>query len=171
MIALILAATIYAGNASRDAYVMAFGDSPSISLNTSGIGINPAVKMRERYGRDFLWVRRNGREYVIRDRALLATIDALFSPQRELEPQQRTVDREESELDHEIDALEDRDEDDKPLTAAEETRLRDLRARERDVSARQRDLDRREEELERKAERQLWRMVDDAIRKGIAVRD
>ena len=46
--------------------------------------------------------------------------------------------------------------------------LREIHARQRVVAERERALDRREEELERVAEEQLWRMIGEAIRSGLA---
>ena len=168
LLALLFAFPICAvSHASQDAYVLTLGDDQVAVLYTDRLPLSRVQEMRRDYGHDFLWFRRGGRAYVIRDRAFLARVEALFAPQRALEPEQRSVGREESYLDHEIDAIEDRD-DGRDLDAATEAHLLELKARMREVSRRQRELDRREEELERKAERELWRMVDEAIRRGVA---
>lgn len=170
LLALLFAFPIGAvGNASKDAYVLTLGDDQVAVLYTDQLPLSRVQEMRRDYGHDFLWFRRAGRAYVIRDRAFLARVEALFAPQRALEPEQRSVNREESRLDDEIDAIGDRD-DGRALDAATEAHLRELKARMREVSRRQRELDRREEELERQAERQLWRMLDEAIRRGVAER-
>jgi hypothetical protein len=49
--------------------------------------------------------------------------------------------------------------------------MRDLERKQREVEAREKVLDDREEELERVAEYDLWRMVDEAIRNGVAKRE
>lgn len=154
-------------NAAQDAYVLTLGDDQVAVLYTDRLPLSRVQEMRRDYGHDFLWFRRGGRAYVIRDRAFLARVEALFAPQRALEPEQRSVSREESHLDHAIDAIEDRD-DGRDLDAATEAHLLEMKTRMREVSHRQRELERREEELERKAERELWRMVDEAIRRGVA---
>ena len=156
-------------SASQDSYVLTLGDDQVAVLYTDRLPLSRVQEMRRDYGHDFLWFHRGGRAHVIRDRAFLARVEALFAPQRALEPEQRSVSREESRLDDEIDAIEDRD-DGRDLDAATETHLGELKARMREVSRRQDELERREEELERQAERQLWRMIDEAIRRGVAER-
>jgi len=89
---------------------------------------------------------------------------------RELRP----LERRESELDSQIDALTDRD-DGPPLTAAEEDRLRDLRREmegvQRDLRALERqedEIDRKRDALEAEAERRMMPILDDAVRSGVA---
>ena len=159
LLTLLFAFPICAGSdASQDAYVLTLGDDQVAVLYTDRLPLSRVQEMRRDYGHDFLWFRRGGRAYVIRDRAFLARVEALFAPQRALEPEQRSVSREESHLDDEIDAIEDRD-DGRDLDAATEAHLGELKARMREVSRRQRELERREEELERKAELQLWSKI------------
>jgi hypothetical protein len=153
---------------SRGAYVLCSNGSPGCRiLISSQTSVRTIKAVRSRYGSaSFLWVRIDGREYVIRDRAFLDRADVLFAPVHALEPEQAKVSQEERALDHEEERLE-------KLAGDDETRVRD-RMREierklRDVEAREKRLDDREEELERVAENDLWRMVDDAIRSGVAV--
>lgn len=153
---------------SGDAYILSVGPGPGVTLLTTGISIEDAVSLRKHYGRDFLWVRRSGREYLIRDASFLARAHDLFAPLRALEPEQEAVSKEERALDHEIDHLED-DADHKDRTVRE--RLRVAREKERVVAARERELDEREEALEKVAEDALWRMVDQSIRNGTAKQD
>lgn len=153
---------------TRDAYILSVGPGPGVMLLTTGISIEDAVSRRQHYGHDFLWVRRNGHDYLIRDAGFLARADELFAPQRALEPEQQAVAKEERALDHEIDRLEDAsDHHDRAVR----DRLREYREKIRVVEARERELDDREEALEKVAEDALWRMVDDAIRSGLAKRD
>jgi len=170
MIGALLLCVVINANPRADAYVMSFG-SDGQSFYMVNESIPRLQEIKKRYGSDFLWARRDGRAYVIRDRALLSRVSDLFEPQRALEPEVRQVSKEESKLDHEIDSLEDRDEDDRPLTSAERERLHDLKIRYREVERREKELDDRQEELERQAERQLWRMIDRAIHDGVAVRE
>lgn len=155
---------------ARDAYVLTEGSKVSMALISSdNASIEKVLTLRDRFGADFLWFRRDGREYLIRDSQFLARVNTLFAPMRALEPEQRAVSREESDLDRLIDAIEDRDEGER-IDDDTRAHLRDLRARQRDVQRRERELDRREEAMEREAERALWRALDDAIRDGTVER-
>jgi hypothetical protein len=152
---------------SKDAYILC-SDGESVSALISGdINWRDTGSLCHRYGGSSLWVRRDGREYVIRDRDFLARAGALFGPIRQLGPEQRRIAAEEAKLDAEADRLSD-GEDDSP---AVRERLRELNRKQREVAIREREIDRREEELEREAERALWRMVDRAITSGVAVRE
>jgi bla regulator protein blaR1 len=150
---------------------------PNISLDT-------ALQKRDAYGSDFLWFKKEGREYLIRDAATLARIQALFDRARVEKPEAKRIKHElrpledrESQLDREIDRLTDRDDDDKPLTADEERRLDSLRSEMRDLHTKMRTLERQEEEIDRKrdaleaeAEREMLPILDEAIRTGIATK-
>jgi hypothetical protein len=155
---------------SRGAYVLCSTGSPGCRILISGQSSVRNIKaVRARYGNGpFLWVRLDGREYVIRDRAFLDRTDALFAPIRVLEPEQAKVGQEERALEREEEHLEKVAEHD---GARVRDRMHDLERQLRDVEARQKRLDDREEELERVAEGDLWRMVDEAIRSGVAKRE
>ena len=186
MKALLLAAGAVAlhSAAPRDAYLLS-GPESRITFST-GAELPQLRAMQERIGGNFLWVRRHGREYVVRDAALLQRARSFFAPVAALEPAQEAVGREEAELDREEERLEAITErrSNSPVrqTSAKEGRtgesdlrkseakLEGARAKQRVVSRRERELDEREEALEREAEAKLWRLVDDAIRSGVAAK-
>ena len=149
--------------ARGDAYVFRDGDT-QVSF-TSGTSIDTIREIQEKVDGDYLWIRREGQDYLLRDAILLDRVRALFEPQRSLSPQQDAVGREQAALDREEDALDDESNDD-----ATRARLAAIHSKQELVSRREAELDRREEELERQAERALWPLVDDAIRQGIAKR-
>jgi prefoldin subunit 5 len=164
----------------RVSYVFVRGSHNIIS--GGNLCLNQAVAKRKIYGQDFLWFHTAGRRYLIRDAGTLERIDRLFDPERAFDPeaervsqQLRPLEQRESELDHEIDALEDRDEDEAPLSAAEEQRLDSLRREMDNLRPQMRALERHEEEIDRKrdaleaeAERQMLPILAEAIRSGIA---
>lgn len=156
----------------RDAYALHEGDTRiTISGDTS---LDSVRELNQTFSGDFLWVRRGGKEFLIRDEILLDRVRALFAPQRALGPEQATVAREEAALDHEEDDLDD-DVAQAILPAHRQdclrhTRLGEIHTRQEEISRRESELDRREEELDRQAEAALWPLVDDAIRDGLAVR-
>ena len=154
------ALAMLASKSSRDAYILAYEEDVTFSGGTS---ISYFETLRERYPGKVLWVRRHGREFVLRDETLILRARALFAPQAALAPEQAAVAREEAQLDREEDRL-----DDAPKTAEKEQRLSEIRARQKDVARRERALDQREEEIERASERDLWVLVDGAIIAGTA---
>ncbi len=159
----------------RDTYVLNRGHSASVSGSLEDLGT-----LRRRYSGDFLWFRRGGATYVIRDPRLLAEADAFFEPLRELQPDQDSLARREAVLDRED---EEHDREEEAIEAEEETRpspeldrrRRDLHDRRGDLSPRQQELakeeralDRREEALEEAAERELWTFLDRTVASGAA---
>jgi bla regulator protein blaR1 len=155
------AMAMLATRSHQDAYIISIGDDTTIS----GASVDQIVSVHERFKGRYVWVRRGGRDYLITDETTLQRAQALFAAQRALAPDQEAVSREESRLDHEADALEDKEE---PLTVAEAKRLDELHAQLRVVAQREKELDRKEEALEREAERGFWSLVDQAIRAGVA---
>src|SRR3954451_10263420 len=143
-VALLLTATI--ANAShRDSYVLHFGRGNSTTISGSLEDFNA---VRGTLPGEYLWVRHNGRAYVITDRARLAEAWDYFAPQRELSTKQKAVADETRKLERESDRLEDA-QDDRELTPTERNRLDELHAQERELSRREQALDDREEELDR----------------------
>jgi hypothetical protein len=147
--------------ARRRSYVLAIDDSHvTISAGTSTEGLKG---IRGRYPGRFLWVRLEGKSWLIQDPDWLDRASAFFAGQLSLAPQQEAVSREEAELDEEEERLEDRRDD------ASRARLEEVHRRQAEVSRREAELDQREEELEREAESKLWVLVDEAIRQGAAL--
>lgn len=174
--------------AATDSYVLARGKHWS-SANTT---IPEIQRLQRRYSGEFLWFRRGGKTFLIRDPATLTEAFALFGPmeiegpeRRDLERRQQEIERKENALDRkeeELDRLADQfDEEGEGETRAESER-RDLERRQRELEARrrgveeearkleplERSLEERQEALERKAEQQLWELIDRAVRRGAA---
>jgi hypothetical protein len=156
------AAAMLATGSRKDSYIISLGHYNTIS----GANVDQIVAVTKRMNdRRYVWVRRDGREYLITDDTTLARAQALFADQMALAPDQEAVGREERRLDHEADRLEDKDE---RLTAAEKDRLAELHEQLRALAKREKELDDKEEALEREAERGFWSLVDSAIRSGVA---
>jgi hypothetical protein len=155
------AVTILASPGHKDAYILSTGDNNTFNMGTSIPDFNAQMK---RFSGRYIWVRRNGHEYLIRDETTILRAEALFAPEERLSPEQEAIGREERQLDKEADRLEDKDD----RTAADERRLEDLHAKLRDVERREKELDEKQEALEREAERDFWSLVDSAIRSGAA---
>ena len=178
---ILFSAALSAAARSRFTYIYApTGANYTISKGS----VDEIVKLNKRLSGagPYLWVRLDGREYVIRDAGLLAEVERARAPLRALEPEQRELDRKmkplekrEDRLENELDELTDRDEDDEELTAAERDRVRELRAQLRDLRREMRqyereenELDRREDELDRVFDDEVERITERAIRNGIA---
>lgn len=168
------------------AYVLARRDHWT-SWNAS---LEEVERLQRRLSGDFLWFRRAGRAYMVRDRATLAEAFGLFDPMEELQPEmaelgrrQKEFDRKQSVLDREeedLDRMADRLDDDEE--GGRESERRDLERRQRDLESRarrleeeerkleavERSIDEREEALEKKAEEQLLELMDRTLREGIA---
>jgi len=162
-------------------YILVRG-SNNIMVTGGELNLHAALAKKAEYGSQFIWFQRHGKGYVVRDAATLDQIDHLFDAQRAFDPEaerirdrMRPIERRESKLDHEIDAIEDAD--DEKLTSDDRQRLRDLQREMRDVQAQLRALEREEEDIDRKrdareaeAERRMVPILDDAIRSGVAKR-
>lgn len=161
-------------------YIFVHGAN-NIIISGSTASLELAQATRDTYGCDFLWFRDHGTVYVIRDKATLERIDRLFDAERAFDPESRRIERElrplerrESELDDQIDALTDRDEGPE-LTAAEEQNLDRLRREMETLRPKMRILERQEEEIDRKrdaaeedAERRMVPILEEAVRSGVA---
>ncbi len=100
---------VLAGSRARDAYLLTRGEH-GLSTNLS---LEEFVDLRKMFSGEFLWVRRGGRKFLIRDRAVLGQAQALFEPLRTLEPErealrarQRDLADEESPLEREQEEIE-----------------------------------------------------------------
>src|SRR5258708_6074450 len=161
LVIIFAALSMLASGSRKDAYIISTGDNMTYNAGTN---LDEFQSARKRVTGRYVWVRRGGREYVIRDETTILRAEGLVSPGMALAPQQAEISREESRLDREADRLEDKDERLKP---AEEKRLAELRDRLRVIERREKELDEKQEELEREAERAFWPLVDGAIRAGL----
>ena len=181
-----------ASGAPGDAYILSQGAS-SFSTNCS---LDAVEGVRDRLSGNFLWVRRAGKAFLIREERTLDGARALFAPLRDLDPEQQAlarrqekleseqeaVDREQDEIEQELDRLSDEEDNGKGEGEREastrrslERRQRDLEPkrkaieeRERELDALERSIDAREDALEKKIEAKLWRLIDEAIASGVA---
>ena len=147
------------------------------ALISGHMNVDTVVAIGKRYRGDFLWVKRHGREYLIRDAATVAEAHAAFAEADELhddyerlrERMQPLEDREE-ELEEQMDRESDSDSPDsaklRELSAKLKPVTRELRA----LEAEEEKLDAREEKLVAAAEQELRRIVDAAVTRGKAER-
>jgi DNA repair exonuclease SbcCD ATPase subunit len=176
---LLLAVTASAGD--RFPYVYSRDSSKHWTISRGNV--EDIVRLTKRYSGAFVWARVDGREYLIRDAAVLDEVRRAARPLEELEPAQRSierrmkpVERQQEKLEDELDQLTDKA-DDEALTAADHARIRDLRSQIRDLERQlhpleqeERQIDEREEELDRVFDDEVERIVKRAIRLGTAER-
>ncbi|HEY3124622.1 MAG TPA: hypothetical protein VGK70_11250 [Thermoanaerobaculia bacterium] len=179
---------VLAGGRARDAYLLTRGEH-GLSTNLS---LEEFVDLRKMFSGEFLWVRRGGRRFLIRDRAVLGQAQALFEPLRTLEPEREALqarqrdladeesplEREQDEIDRKAEELED-DHGENVAAARKDLqrrqddlrpRMRRLEAREKELDTIERSLDEREDVLEKRAEERLWQLIDAALARGLGER-
>ncbi len=179
---------VLAGGRGRDAYLLTRGEH-GLSTNLS---VEEFVELREMFSGEFLWVRRGGRRFLIRDRAMLSQAQALFESLRALEPEREALqarqrdladeesplEREQEEIDRKAEELEN-DHGENAAAARRDLqrrqddlspRMRRLEAREKELDTIERSLDEREDVLEKRAEERLWQLIDAVLARGLGER-
>lgn len=170
----------------RDAHVVVL-DGSSYATN---VDIDQLVRIQRGRAGEFFWFQRGGRAYIVTDpevlaagREILRPVRALSAEQEELSARLKPFERREEELDREEERLDERSDrlDDRDDRASRDERERldalqreldgkqeALRADMRDLEAEERRLDDREREIEAAADERLARLIEDALRKGLA---
>jgi len=183
LLSAVLAGVLTAGDKPMS-YIYKRGDDMYTRINGSLDGLG---KVAKKYGSEFVWVRSNGRNYVIRDAATLAEVRNAFREVEAMEPAMREVERRLKPFEQRMEVIEERvdsygdqlgDEDLRDSTRdAIETKLRDaeddMRDIERQMESVEREMEKLDKEIERLeavAERNFERIVERAIDKGIAER-
>jgi len=176
----LLLAALSASAGERFWYVYSRGE-PHGTISKGSL--DDILALKKRFTGTYLWVRVDGRDYIIRDAGVLAEIERLGKPMRALEAEFRELhrkmkphERREDKLEGEIDAITDNDDDEK-MTGAMRDRLRDLENQLRDVERElqqyereEAKLERRESEVERVFDAEVERIAGRAIRNGVAER-
>jgi bla regulator protein blaR1 len=177
-----------AGAAVRHGHVLVL-DGNSYSTN---VDLDHLLRIRKGRSGDFLWFVRGGQAYVVTDAAVLAAgrdalrpVHALSREQEALRVRLRPFEEREEALDDEEERLEERSErlegrDDRaaneererlePLQRELDSKQRALRADLREIEAEERQLEDRERAIEAVADAQIERLIDDALRRGLAQR-
>jgi chromosome segregation ATPase len=177
----VAAGVLTAGDKSMS-YIYKRGDSSYTRLSGS---IGKIGEVAKRYGGEFVWVRTNGRSFVIRDAATLSAVRDAFREVEAMEPSLREVEERLNPFEREMETIEERVDtfgdqlDDEHLGEsardAIEAKLRDAEDDMRDVERRmagiEREMERLEKEVEKReevAEERFERIVKRAIESGVA---
>ncbi|HJQ39162.1 MAG TPA: hypothetical protein VKB93_18645 [Thermoanaerobaculia bacterium] len=180
-IILLLLLALTAGAEQRFSYVYTRDSASNWTISRGDL--QDIVKLKKRYSGGYVWARVDGREYLIRDGAVLDEVRRAARPLELLEPEQRAIahrikpiERQQEKLEDELDELTDK-EDDEELTAADHVRIRELRSQIRELERQlrpleqeERQIDQREEELDQVFDDEVERIVKRAIRLGTAER-
>jgi beta-lactamase regulating signal transducer with metallopeptidase domain len=137
-----------------DSYVLLYGDDNSATMSGSTDDLKRVKRMRTNSHEDFLWFRHDGKEYVVRDAALLKQVKDLSKAQGELGGRQGELGGRQGALGAKQGSLGAR----QGALGAEQGALAADRARrggdadDRDLEKRERELDRKQEELSKQQE-------------------
>lgn len=165
---------------NADAYVLT-KDYVSYSTNATGDDI---LNLNDLFGGNYLWVRRAGKEYVIRDSHAIKGANRLFAALDEVEPERAALQQEHSQLEEEESSLMNEQADTESRLAALdktsgasaslESQLADLAVRRSALADRASDLEMREEALETRVkslqlqvETSIWELVDRSLADGL----
>lgn len=168
---------------NADAYVLT-KNYVSYSTNATGDDI---LNLNQLFGGNYLWVRRAGKEFVIRDAHTIKDANRLFAALDEMQPEQTALqearvqlEKDEESLDTERDEVESRlqglDDGDRSSSergglenqlAAIEVRRNTLADRAGDLELRVSAFETRVKSLELQIETSLWSLVDSALVSGL----
>lgn len=120
---------------------------------------------------DFLWIRHDGREYVVRDARTLAEIDAVLAPMRALGDEKRAVRDRVRPLRQQVKSMQRqlRDEDDSARRSRLERDLASIERDLRDAEGEKRRLIERRQQVSREADANVRAIFERALRNGLAV--
>lgn len=182
-LALLVSASVLMTAKDRFTYIYKRGDSSITRISGS---FDQIGKVSKKYGHEFVWLRMDGRAYLIRDAVTLAEVRNAFRHLEEMEPSMREVERRLKPFEREFEKIEERvdelsDSFDDDLSDSErdaiEDKLRDAENEMRAVEAKmrpvERELERLEKESERReeiAEKRFEEIVERAVRQGVAER-
>jgi len=182
---IVLFVVLAAAAAAEDGYV--FGEGKALTTVGQDIDIALLSKLPERYGEHFLWMRRGGKTYVVRDGKTLERGEELMKPQRDLEAKRADVahrqvalsreftkyGREQALLGAELAKISVARDDAK--TAELQARMAEVAAKTRAVRVQQADLDKElraiveeQKKLQPELMKALGAFADEAIAKGVA---
>jgi chromosome segregation ATPase len=173
VLSLVVAAVALAGTPDRFAYVYKRGDSTMMRINGS---LENYQRIAKRWSGEYIWVNRNGRQFLIRDAAVLAAARGAFTELEKLEPALRAAEEKLRPIEKQAEAIEDRIEDledNERLEAKLREAERQLQAMEGQLQAAEREVERIDEQMERLeeiAEKKFEAIVLRAIDAGKAQR-
>src|SRR5688572_30353845 len=151
----LLAVTASAADRSRFSYIYKEGEHTHI--RNSAMDIEQIVRMSKRWQGNYVWLRLDGKSWLIRDAAVLAEVRGAFAEMHALEPTMRAAAAQRSQyedrmepLEKKLDRLRDRDEDE---GERDEKQIRELERRLEAIEREYESVERRADALEEKMDR------------------
>jgi len=172
-LSLAVAGIALAGSPDRFAYVYKRGNDSIMRINGS---LESFQRIAKRWSGEYIWVSRNGKEWLIRDAAVLASARDAFKDMEALEPAMRAAEERLRPIEQKAEAIEERMEriEDDPARENEVREFeRQLRAIEGELRTAEAAVERLDEEMERReeiAEAKFEKLVIRAIEAGKAQR-
>jgi chromosome segregation ATPase len=170
---LVIAAVAVAGTPDRFAYIYKRGNESMMRINGS---LEHYQRIAKRWSGEYIWVNRGGKQYLIRDAAVLAEARGAFAQMEALEPAVRAAEEKLRPIEQKAEAIEERIEemdDDPSLEAKLLQAERQLQAMEGELQTAEAAVERLDAELERReeiAEKNFEKIVLRAIDAGKAQR-
>ena len=149
-LSLLIAASCFAS----DDFPYVFQRGKGSILRVQG-SIESFTRIAKRWSGQYIWVRVGGRDYLIRDAAVLAAANAAFAEMDAMQPQVRAADARYRPIAEKFEAIED-DEDHPNYRELE----RAYEAAEREVERLEDEMERREAVAEKKFEKIVLRAID-----------
>lgn len=171
---LLLVTTASAADRYSFSYIYKRGDQSH--LRTNGGDIDSLVRTSKRWTGEFVWLRRDGRNYLIRDAAVLAAVANAFADMHALEPRLRAAEEKRRPVEAKMEVVEerlDRLSDENGDEAERRKAERAMQALEDEHRIVERAAETLEKEMERReelAERKFGQIVIRAIETGKAQR-
>ena len=173
-------------NPASDSYVLT---KSHVSLS-SNVTVDDIDRLNKQFAGDFLWVRHAGKEFLIRDHAVISEAQRLFLPvdslesesekihekRKQLESEQVSLGEEQKALERKLESTSDHTGSNAPNSErdAAEHRLSDLKSKMIALEAQASQLDSsqtafegRSKVIEFQIEQALWKLVDRALMSGL----
>lgn len=152
-----------------DAFVLLRGEH--LTMSGSDADISRARSLRQP-GEDLLWLRKDGKEYVVRDKGVLHKVRQLYEPQEELARRQKELGKQQADLGAKQAALGTRQATEalrNPGQAQDLARQQsELGAEQSKLGEQQSKLGREQKELSETAEKRLREIIAGAVSSGAA---
>jgi bla regulator protein BlaR1 len=152
-----------------NAWVLVHGHSSSMSGTTEDL--RQARSYMAKLGDDFLWFRRDGKEYVVQDGKVIDSLKEALRPQIELGQEQTKLGMKQSELGQQQSELGQKQAEAStdPTAQAELGKAqRTLGEEQRKLGEEQRKLGEQQRVAAKESERQVARVMDESIKNGTA---
>jgi hypothetical protein len=144
-------------------------DERNSSMSASMADLKVALKQLKRLGPGYLWFRRDGKQYVVRDGKAMEQIEESVRPQEELGQQQARLGKVQSDLGRQQGAIGLRQAEASPDEQQELARAQNALGREQNrIGREQEKLGKKQEELGKQTERKVHELIEASLKDGRA---